>query len=85
MYVSFTGIITFPKSTIMQEAAIYAPEDRIMLETDSPFLTPVPFRGKKNYPKYIPLIAEKLASLKNQPLEKIADYTSNNAHTLFGI
>ena len=85
MFVSFTGIITFPKSLNMQESAIYAPEDRIMLETDAPFLTPVPFRGQKNYPKHIPLIAKKLASLKGQTIENVADYTSNNANILFGI
>jgi TatD DNase family protein len=85
MYASFTGIITFPKAIIAQEAAIYAPDDRIMLETDSPFLTPVPFRGQKNYPKHIPLIAQKLAELRNQTLENIADLTSKNANTLFGI
>lgn len=85
MFVSFTGIITFPKSTQMQAAATYAPNDRIMLETDSPFLTPIPFRGQKNYPKHIPLIAQKLAELRNQTLENIADTTSKNANTLFGI
>ena len=85
MFVSFTGIITFPKSIEMQGAAIYAPSDRIMLETDSPFLTPVPFRGQKNYPKHIPLIAQKMAELRIQTLENIADITSKNANTLFGI
>jgi len=85
MFISFTGIITFPKSTIMQTAVTYAPTDRIMLETDSPFLTPVPFRGKKNQPKYIPLIAQKLAELKNHTIENVANYTSQNANTMFGI
>ena len=85
MFVSFTGIITFPKAATIQEAATYAPNDRIMLETDSPFLTPVPFRGQKNYPKHIPLIAKKLAELKTQTLEDVANYTSKNANIMFGI
>jgi len=85
MFISFTGIITFPKAAIAQEAATYTPNDRIMLETDSPFLTPVPFRGQKNYPKHIPIIAQKLADLKKESIEKVAEYTSKNAHALFGI
>ncbi len=85
LFVSFTGIITFPKAIDVKESAAYAPQDRIMLETDSPFLAPVPFRGQKNYPKHIPTIAQKLAELRNESLEKIADYTSENVNTLFGI
>jgi TatD DNase family protein len=85
LFVSFTGIITFPKADVVKEAVIYSPQDRIMLETDSPFLTPVPFRGQKNYPKHIPIIAQKLAELRNENIEKVAEYTSKNAHSLFGI
>jgi TatD DNase family protein len=85
MFVSFTGIITFPKADAVKESAAYAPQDRIMLETDSPFLAPVPFRGQKNYPKHIPTIAQKLADIRNEKIEKVAEYTSKNAHTLFGI
>lgn len=84
-YVSFTGIITFPKAELVKESAQYAPKDRIMLETDSPFLAPIPYRGKKNYPEYIPIIAQKLSELRGESLETVANYTTKNAETLFGI
>ena len=85
LYVSFTGIITFVKSDPVKEASSYAPKDRIMLETDSPFLAPIPLRGQKNYPKNIPIIAKKLAEIRVETIEEVADYTSKNANTLFGI
>lgn len=85
MYVSFTGIITFPKAQTVKEALAYAPNDRIMIETDCPFLAPVPHRGKKNYPEYIPIIASKIAEIKLQSIEKIAEFTTNNAKNLFNI
>lgn len=83
LYVSFTGIITFPKADIAKNALLYSPTDRIMIETDCPFLAPVPHRGKKNYPEYIPLIASKVAEIKGQTIEKVADYTTKNALELF--
>ncbi len=83
MYVSFTGIITFPKAEVAKESALYSPQDRIMIETDCPFLAPVPHRGKKNYPEYIPVIASKLAEIKGQTLEEVAKYTTRNALDLF--
>ncbi len=85
LFVSFTGIVTFDKAIDVKESVAYAPTDRIMLETDSPYLAPIPHRGKKNYPKYIPLIAQKIAEIKNQKIEEVASYSTKNATTLFGI
>jgi len=85
MFVSFTGTITFKKANAVQGAAIYAPNDRIMLETDAPFLAPVPLRGKKNYPCNIPIIAQKLAELRAQTLEAVASYTTTNAEKFFSL
>lgn len=83
MFVSFTGIISFPKAETAKEAVLYSPQDRIMIETDCPFLAPVPHRGKKNYPEYIPIIAAKLAEIKGESLEEVARYTTKNALALF--
>jgi TatD DNase family protein len=85
MYVSFTGIITFPKALDVQDSAVYAPKDRIMLETDAPYLAPVPHRGKKNYPKYIPVIAQKLSELRGESINAVAEYTTANAVRLFSL
>ena len=84
IFVSFTGIITFDKATNVKESALYAPIDRMMLETDAPFLAPIPHRGKKNYPKYTVLIAKKIAEIKNMELSLVADKTTKNASSLFG-
>lgn len=83
MHVSFTGIITFPKAEDVKASARYAPDDRIMVETDCPFLAPVPHRGKKNYPKYVKLVAEKLAEIRGTDLENIAKITTANALSFF--
>jgi TatD DNase family protein len=85
MYVSFTGIITFPKAEEVKASAKYAPNDRIMIETDCPFLAPVPHRGKKNYPAYVKLIAEKLAEIRGIDLETVATLTNKNVKGLFKI
>ncbi|HCU25481.1 MAG TPA: hydrolase TatD, partial [Deltaproteobacteria bacterium] len=68
-HVSFTGIVTFKKAEVTQDAAKRLPLDRMLIETDSPFLTPVPFRGKRNEPAYVVYVAEKLAELKGIPVE----------------
>jgi len=85
MSVSFTGIITFNKAINVQESAAYAPKERIMLETDAPFLAPIPHRGKKNYSKYIPIIATKLSELRKESLEHVAEYTTANAVKFFSL
>lgn len=84
-YLSFTGIITFPKSEMMQEVATKAPLDRIMVETDSPFLAPEPYRGKRNEPAYVGQVAAKLAELRGMHMEDIARATTANATTFFNL
>lgn len=84
-YVSFSGIVTFPKSTDIQAAAKEVAENRIMVETDCPYLAPQGFRGKRNEPAYVWKVAEKLAELRGSPIEDIAASTSQNARRLFGL
>ena len=78
------GVATFKKSTL-PDVLPNVPVDRIVLETDSPYLAPVPFRGKRNESSYIPLIAEKISSLKNAEIGEIASVTTENAEKLFNI
>ena len=81
-YISFTGVITFPKSNY--EALIKkVPLERLLLETDSPFLTPVPFRGKRNEPAYLTYIAQKIAQVKNISYEELIKTTNKSASNLF--
>lgn len=81
-YVGIGGVLTYKKAKIA-ETVREIPLDRILLETDSPYLTPVPFRGKRNESSYIPYIAEKLAAIKEVDIEEVADITSGNAAKLF--
>ncbi len=83
LLVSFTGIVTFSKS--LQKVVKEIPLDKMMIETDSPYLTPVPFRGKRNEPHMVSLVAEKIAEIKNIPLEEVAKITTATAKNLFGI
>ncbi len=80
---SFGGIVTFPKALELQEVARHAPADRILIETDAPYLAPVPKRGKRNEPAYILQTARKLADLRGESLESIATVTSANFRRLF--
>ncbi|MBD1135860.1 TatD family hydrolase [Pelagibacterales bacterium SAG-MED47] len=82
-YFSASGIITFKNSTELQETFKYLPLDKILIETDSPFLAPVPNRGKKNEPSYIDFTAQKLADLKNVSKARIIKITSDNFNKLF--
>jgi TatD DNase family protein len=82
--VSFTGIVTFKKAEITQDAAKRLPLEKMLIETDSPFLTPVPFRGKRNEPAYVSYVAQKIAELKNLSPEDVGRVTSLNARRLFG-
>jgi TatD DNase family protein len=84
-YVSFTGIITFKNAGSLREVVRKVPLERTLVETDSPFLTPVPHRGERNEPAYVRLVAETIASVKALPLEEVAQVTSGNAQALFGI
>jgi TatD DNase family protein len=83
-YISFSGILTFKNATQLHEVARFVPLDRCLVETDSPYLAPVPFRGKVNNPAYVVHVARQLAVLKNLPLEEVARATSQNFETLFG-
>lgn len=84
-YISFSGIVTFKNAVELQEVAKNMPLDRMLIETDSPYLAPMPYRGKPNEPKYVPEVARFLAELKGVPVEEIADITSSNFRQLFKI
>jgi TatD DNase family protein len=82
--ISFSGILTFKNSKSIQEVAAWAPEDRILVETDSPYLAPVPLRGKKCEPAYVFHTARRLAELRGISLERVAELTTANACRRFG-
>lgn len=84
-YISFAGILTFQKATALREVAKEVPLDRLLVETDCPYLTPEPHRGKRNEPAYVKLVAQTLAAVKGLSLEEIANQTTENAHKLFGL
>jgi len=84
-YISFSGIVTFKNAKEVQEVAQKVPLHRLLIETDSPYLAPVPYRGKTNEPSYVRHVAEFLAKLRNEPLEKIAEQTTQNFSDLFKI
>ncbi|MCX8049392.1 MAG: TatD family hydrolase [Methylohalobius sp.] len=83
LYISFSGIVTFPKAEAIQEVARRVPEDRFLIETDAPYLAPVPLRGKPNYPQYVRYVAEKLAELRGVSSARIAEVSAQNFYTLF--
>jgi TatD DNase family protein len=82
-YVSFSGILTFKNAAIIQQVATEAPADRILVETDAPYLAPVPHRGQSNEPGYVRHTAEKLAGLRGVSLDEIAATTTANFYRLF--
>lgn len=82
-YISFSGILTFKNATDLHEVARFVPLDRCLIETDSPYLAPVPYRGKTNTPAHVPHVAQKLAELKGLPLEAVAAATRANTLALF--
>lgn len=84
-YISFSGILTFKNAAQIQEVAKKMPLDRILIETDSPYLTPVPYRGKPNYPVYVRHVAEFLAALRQNSLQEISQVTTQNFFDLFKI
>ena len=83
-YISFSGIVTFKSARDILAVAAEVPSDRILIETDSPYLAPVPFRGKKNQPAYVLHTAETIAEARGDSLEELADYTYANAQRVFG-
>ncbi|TAM45191.1 MAG: TatD family deoxyribonuclease [Burkholderiaceae bacterium] len=82
-YISFSGILTFKNAQDLRDVAAFVPLDRLLIETDSPYLAPVPYRGKTNNPSYVPYVARQLAQLKNLPVQDIAHATSRNFEYLF--
>lgn len=84
-YLGFTGPITYKNADEMRRVASMTPLDRILVETDAPFLTPIPHRGKRNTPAYIPLIVDRLASLHNITTDDMGRYTTENAVRLFNL
>lgn len=84
-YISFSGIVTFKSAKELQAVALAVPLERMLIETDSPYLAPVPYRGKMNEPGYVRHVAEFIASLKGVPLEQVAHQTTQNFFKLFNI
>lgn len=88
-YVSFSGVITFHNATMLREIAVTVPMDRLLIETDCPYLTPVPHRGKRNEPAYVKLVAEQIARVRSarEPMsvEEVGQITSANARRAFKI
>lgn len=82
-YISFSGIVTFKNATALKEVAQRIPLDRMLIETDSPYLAPVPFRGKLNQPAYVKHVAEEIAKLRGIPLDEVGRATSENFKHLF--
>ena len=84
-YLALGGVVTFKNAVKMKDVAREIPLDKLVLETDSPYLTPVPFRGKPNTPAYVRYVAEEIANLRQIPLNELIDITTNNAERFFEI
>jgi len=84
-YLGIGGVVTFKNAHTLREVVQRVPLENLLLETDAPYLAPMPHRGKRNEPAYIPLIARMVASLKNVPLEELATVTTQNARCLFSL
>jgi len=82
-FISFSGIVTFRNAEALRDVAAQVPLDRILIETDSPYLAPVPFRGKSNEPRYVVHVAEKIAELRGLEVAELAQITRNNYFSLF--
>lgn len=83
MHISLSGVVTFKKALEVQEVAKLVSYERLLIETDAPYLAPVPYRGKRNEPGYTRYVAEKIAELRGDTWERVAEVTSKNAHQLF--
>ena len=84
LHISLAGIITFPRAADLRETARLVPLDRLLVETDSPFLAPVPYRGKRNEPAHVAQVVTAVAELHGVPAQRVAEATSANFHALFG-
>jgi len=82
-YISFSGILTFKNAQDLRDVAKFVPMDRILIETDSPYLAPAPHRGKTNNPSYVPFVAKQIAEIKGVSVETVAEATSRNFEQLF--
>ena len=85
MMISFSGVVTFKKATDIQEAARSLPLDKILVETDAPYLAPVPKRGRENKTAYTRYVVEKIADLRELTVEEVAQATYENAKKVFGL
>ena len=85
LYISIGGVSTFKNAEKIKEVAKYIPLEKLLLETDCPYLTPHPYRGKRNAPSFIPVIAENLANLKGISIEEVRKVTTENARRLFRV
>jgi TatD DNase family protein len=82
-YISFSGIVTFRSADQLREVAAKVPADRLLIETDSPYLAPVPHRGRPNEPRYVRLVAETIAQLRGLTTEQLAQQSAQNFYRLF--
>ncbi len=82
-YISFSGILTFKTAQALRDVASFVPLERCLIETDSPYLAPVPYRGKTNSPAYVPFVAQQIAALKGVSVEAVAQATTANFERLF--
>jgi TatD DNase family protein len=85
MYISLGGPVTFLNARVPKEVALVVPENRLLIETDSPYLAPHPFRGKRNEPSLLPLVAQAIADIKGVPVATIEQTTNDNALRLFHV
>ena len=83
LYISFSGIVTFRKAEALREVARFVPADRLLIETDSPYLAPEPLRGRANEPSYLPHVASRMAAIRDIPLPRLIEITSDNARGIF--
>lgn len=84
-YLALGGVVTFKNAVKMKEVAVDIPLDRLLLETDAPYLTPVPYRGKENQPAYVKFVAEEIAKRREQSYDEIAAATSKNSEKVYGL
>jgi TatD DNase family protein len=82
-WLSFSGIVSFKSAADVQQAAVLCPADRMLVETDSPYLAPAPYRGKRNQPAWVARVGEVLAELRGESIEAVAEATWDNAHRAY--